>query len=417
LEFLAEYGIFLAKAVTIVVAIIAVIGAIASLGGKNKKPSEGQIEINNLTDEIEQIKEGMLEEIMSEDEYKALQKEKKKQEKEKAKAEKKRLKELKKQSKNGVQTEAELVKSGKTESSEESQPEQASAKATDDEQPTTEAGDSQQGISQDDNTNDDHTKDESPEEIKSRLFVIDFDGDVEASAVDNLREEITAIISAADPSDRVLVRLESPGGMVHAYGLAASQLSRIKAANLHLTIAVDQVAASGGYMMACVADQVIAAPFAIVGSIGVIAELPNFHRLLRHNKVDYEQHTAGEFKRTLTMFSENTDAAREKFKTELQETHDLFKQFIRDNRPSLDIDKVATGEHWYGTQALTLGLIDGIQTSDDFIVNAAKEGDVFEVSYEVKKPLAERLSFSLHSAIEKAFLSVWKRSIESRLFR
>ena len=204
---------------------------------------------------------------------------------------------------------------------------------------------------------------------------------------------------------------------MHAYGLAASQLTRIKAAGLKLVIAVDQVAASGGYMMACVADKIIAAPFAVVGSIGVVAELPNFHRLLKHNKVDYEQHTAGEYKRTLTMFSENSDTARTKFKQELEETHELFKQFIRDNRPALDIDKVATGEHWYGIQALDLGLIDHIQTSDDYIVDAAKSSDVYEITFEIKKPLAQRLSFSLQSAIERAFLSVWQKSIESRLFK
>lgn len=407
MEFLAEYGVFLAKAVTIVIAIIAVIGAIANLGSKGKKPSEGHIEINNLTEEIEQVKEGMLEEVLSEEEYKSLQKEKKKQEKEKAKAEKKRLK----QEKNKQKQASDSKGASETTQNEAKELEKSSEKT------------SQQEPSSDDNaklssSREEETNDEQDSEQNSgRLFVIDFDGDVEASAVDNLREEITAIISAAEPNDRVLVRLESPGGMVHAYGLAASQLSRIKAANLSLVIAVDQVAASGGYMMACVADHIIAAPFAVVGSIGVVAELPNFHRLLRHNKVDYEQHTAGEYKRTLTMFSENTDAAREKFKKELEETHDLFKQFIIDNRPSLDIDKVATGEHWYGTQALTLGLIDSIQTSDDFIVNAAKESDVFEVSYEVKKPLADRLSFSINSALEKAIMSVWKRSIESRLFR
>lgn len=401
MEFLAEYGVFLAKAVTIVIAIIVVIGAIANLGSKNKKPSEGHIEINNLTEEIEEVKDGMLEEVLSEEEYKSLQKEKKKQEKEKAKAEKKRLK----QDKNKQKTAPEA-------SDQETQSAEESSDKSDDSESGNET-DSDQQIAPASTASDQ----EQAEDVQSRLFVIDFDGDVEASAVDNLREEITAIISAADPNDRVLVRLESPGGMVHAYGLAASQLSRIKAANLSLTIAVDQVAASGGYMMACVADHIIAAPFAVVGSIGVVAELPNFHRLLRHNKVDYEQHTAGEYKRTLTMFSENTDAAREKFKKELEETHDLFKQFITDNRPSLDIDKVATGEHWYGTQALALGLIDSIQTSDDFIVNAAKDGDVFEVSYVVKKPLADRLSFSINSALEKAILSVWKKSIESRLFR
>ena len=371
------------------IAIIAVIGALASLGSKNKKQAEGHIEINNISEELEFVKEGMLEELLTEDEFKLLQKDRKKEEKAKAKEEKKRLKEEKrnKQSKSGKVS----VESNESQSSE--------------------------PISDSDESNSLSESNEEEKETAGRLFVINFDGDVEASAVENLREEITAIVSAASSEDRVLVKLESPGGMVHAYGLASSQLTRIKAANLSLTIAVDQVAASGGYMMACVADHIIAAPFAIVGSIGVVAEIPNFHRLLKHNKVDYEQHTAGEFKRTLTMFSENTDTARAKFKQELEETHDLFKQFIIDNRPSLDIDKVATGEHWYGTQALDLGLIDGIQTSDDFIVEAAKNSKVFEVTYQVKKPLSERLSFSVQSAIEKGMQSVMQKSLESRIFK
>jgi serine protease SohB len=393
LEFLIEYGVFLAKAITIVVAIIVVIGALANLGNKNKKSTEGHIEITNMSEDLEEVKDGMLEELLSEDDYKALQKEKKKEEKAKEKEEKQRLKELKKQQKQNKG-------SNDIEKADDVSNDDSSAEEKD----SVDSGDEQ-------------NKEQDKEQDKGRLFVLNFDGDVEASAVENLREEITAVISAADNCDSVLIRLESPGGMVHAYGLAASQLTRIKAAGLKLVIAVDQVAASGGYMMACVADEIIAAPFAVVGSIGVVAELPNFHRLLKHNKVDYEQHTAGEYKRTLTMFSENSDTARTKFKQELEETHELFKQFIRDNRPALDIDKVATGEHWYGIQALELGLIDDIKTSDDFIVDAAKSSDVYEIIYEVKKPLAQRLSFSLQSAIERAFLSVWQKSLESRLFK
>lgn len=412
MEFLAEYGIFLAKAITIVIAIVAVIGSIASMGGK-KKTNEGHIEISNMTDDFNEVKDGMLEELLSEEEYKALQKEKKKEEKVKQKEEKKRLKQEKKQAEktSNSKDSAETAKSNES-----SEPEDTKS----DKQPAKSGAESDEVVASDIETKDDaESKDEESSEAEAagRLFVINFDGDVEASAVENLREEITAIISAASKQDQVLVRLESPGGMVHSYGLAASQLSRIKAANLRLIIAVDQVAASGGYMMACVADEIIAAPFAVVGSIGVVAEIPNFHRLLKHNKVDYEQHTAGEFKRTLTMFSENTTAAREKFKQELEETHDLFKKFITDNRKGLDIDKVATGEHWYGTQAIELGLIDKIQTSDDYIVNAAANSDVYEISYEVKKPLAERLSFSVQSAFEKSLMSIWQKSLESRLFK
>ena len=409
MEFLVEYGIFLAKAITIVIAIIVVIGALVNLGSKSRKHSEGHIEITNMSDDFGHVKDGMLEELMSAEEYKALQKEKKKEDKAKHKAEKKRLKAEKSKQKKAVRG---------SEAGENVEDTKGSASDNQDESSVAELESEElKKSSESEKLEADKEPQNEQGHAKSRLFVINFDGDVEASAVENLREEITAIISAADHDDRVLVRLESPGGMVHSYGLAASQLSRIKVANLKLIIAVDQVAASGGYMMACVADEIIAAPFAVLGSIGVVAELPNFHRLLKHNKVDYEQHTAGEYKRTLTMFSENTEAARTKFKQELEETHDLFKQFIGDNRPSLDIDKVATGEHWYGTQALKLGLIDKIQTSDDYIVKVAEEIDVFEITYQVKKPLAERLSFSIQSAIEKGFLTVWQKSIESRLFK
>ncbi len=191
---------------------------------------------------------------------------------------------------------------------------------------------------------------DGPEQRK-RLYVLNFDGDIRASATDNLREEITAVLNQSTEGDEVLVKVESPGGLVHGYGLAASQLRRIRDAEVPLTIAVDKVAASGGYMMACVADRIIAAPFAVLGSIGVLAQVPNFHRLLKKHDIDFELFTAGEYKRTVTMFGENTEKGREKFTEDLEETHDLFKDFVSENRPQLDIARVATGEVWYGTRS------------------------------------------------------------------
>ncbi|GAB4349540.1 MAG: protease SohB [Gammaproteobacteria bacterium] len=226
---------------------------------------------------------------------------------------------------------------------------------------------------------------------RHRLFVLDFHGDIKASAVNSLREEITAILSVATPDDEVLVKLESAGGMVHAYGLAASQLQRIRDRNIPLTAAVDKVAASGGYMMACVADRILAAPFAILGSIGVITQLPNFHRLLKKNDIDFEQITAGEFKRTLTLFGENTDSARQKLREEVEEVHDLFKRFVTDHRPQVEIDRVATGEHWHGSRALDLKLVDELKTSDDYLLESSEKRDLYEVRYVAKKPLMTRL--------------------------
>lgn len=231
-----------------------------------------------------------------------------------------------------------------------------------------------------------------PEKGRPRLFVLHFDGDIDASETDALRRQITAILQSADSSkDKVLLCLESPGGVVHGYGLAASQLNRLKQANINLTVAVDKVAASGGYMMACVADNIIAAPFAVLGSIGVIAQLPNIHRLLKNNNVDIELHTAGKYKRTLTLLGENTDEGREKFKQDLELTHDLFKQHIATHRPQIDINSVATGETWYGQQAIDNQLADNIMTSDDFILQATQTMDVYQISIEQKQGLLERL--------------------------
>ncbi len=246
-------------------------------------------------------------------------------------------------------------------------------------------------------------------EKRKRVFVLDFNGDIRASAVDHLREEISAILQVAQPEDEVLVRLESPGGMVHGYGLAASQMRRIRDAGIRLTASVDKVAASGGYMMACVADQIIAAPFAIIGSIGVIAQLPNFNRLLKKNDIDFELHTAGEFKRTLTLFGENTNEARQKFREELEETHQLFKHFVSDNRPQVDIDGVATGEHWYGSQALDKRLVDELKTSDDYLIQASKERDLYHVEYKTPKTLPEKIMGGATQLVDELVLRLQGR--------
>ena len=213
---------------------------------------------------------------------------------------------------------------------------------------------------------------------KPRIFVLTFEGDVNASQAEALREEISAVLPEATPNDKILIRLESPGGVVHGYGLAASQLQRIKDAGIELIVAVDKVAASGGYMMACVGSKILAAPFAIIGSVGVVAQLPNFHRLLKKNDIDFETFTAGEFKRTVTIFGENTDKGRRKFESELEETHQLFKSFVSTQRPSLDIDKIATGEIWHGQQAIDKGLIDEVMTSDAYLQANSESSDLVE---------------------------------------
>lgn len=381
MEFLSEYGLFLLKTATIAVVIIIIVSMLISAGQRQRSTSKGDIKVVNLGETIKDNSQSIKNEILTNAEYKQLLKEEKERDKQQEKEAKHKLKQAKKSTKKKsiepvVTTEPQ---SDQTESAE--------------------AGDVATGGS------------------PQRMYVIDFEGDIHASGVESLREEITAILATANKNDQVMVRLESPGGLVHSYGLAASQLKRIRDAGLKLTITVDEVAASGGYMMACVADELVAAPFAVLGSIGVVAEIPNFNRLLQKANIDYEQHTAGQHKRTLTMFGQNTTVAREKFKQELEEAHDLFKTFIHENRPDLDLDKVATGEHWYGRQALQLGLVDKIQTSDDVILDALNSMDVYSIKYEIRKPLTERLSVNLYQAMDKFVLRWVQRSSQTNIFK
>lgn len=247
------------------------------------------------------------------------------------------------------------------------------------------------------------------EVAKPCLYVLDFKGSMDAHEVTSLREEISAVLAVASAQDEVLLRLESPGGVVHGYGLAASQLERLRKGGIRLTVAVDKVAASGGYMMACVADRIVAAPFAIIGSIGVVAQIPNFHRLLKKNDIDVELHTAGQFKRTLTLFGENTEQGREKFREDLNETHELFKRFVHEQRPSLDIDSVATGEHWFGSQAKEKGLIDAIGTSDDLLIAELDNHEVIAVRYSRRKHLMDRFTGSAAESVDRLLLRWWQR--------
>jgi serine protease SohB len=359
LEYIYEYGLFLAQAVTFVAAILILVAGLFAVGQRQRaEQHEGHIEIRNLNEKYKHIGETLRSVVEDPEAFKQRKKEEKKAEK---KAAKEKQKADKKKRKQGGGSEDQDVR-------------------------------------------------------RKRLYVMNFDGDIKASATDNLREEISAVLSQVQDGDEVLVRVESPGGLVHGYGLAASQLQRIREAGVPLTIAVDKVAASGGYMMACVADRIIAAPFAVIGSIGVLAQLPNFHRLLKKHDIDFELLTAGEYKRTLTLFGENTDKGREKFVEELEETHELFKRFVRDNRPSLDIDKVATGEVWYGQNALDEGLVDELSTSDTYIQAGIEDRDVFEVRFVHKKNWQEKLGMAAEGALERTFLKIWQRSGSDKHF-
>ncbi|MFN3586373.1 MAG: protease SohB [Moraxellaceae bacterium] len=335
LDLLMQYGLFLAKTVTVVVAALIVIVAVANVGNRRRHPDEGHVDVLRLNDRLEDDADELRAAVLDKKALKAHQKAEKKKQKAKEKA---------------------------------------------------------------------------AAERRPRVYVLTFHGDIRASAVESLRREITAVLALAEPGhDEIVVNLESPGGMVHSYGLAASQLARIRQQQIPLTVCVDKVAASGGYMMACLGNRILAAPFAVVGSIGVVAQMPNFHRLLQKHEIDVEVMTAGEYKRTLTVFGKNTEAGRQKFQEELDDTHLLFKEFVTAQRPKLDIERVATGEHWYGQRALDLGLVDELRTSDEYLSARAKEADVFVVRFVRKQALMNRLGLAAEAGVDRLLLRWWQR--------
>ena len=246
---------------------------------------------------------------------------------------------------------------------------------------------------------DKHTK-----EAHERIWVLDFHGDIKASATEHFSEEISALIDVAEPNDEVIIRLESGGGLVHAYGLAAAQLDRLRDADLKTTVCIDKVAASGGYLMACTAEHIKAAPFAVIGSIGVVAQIPNIHRLLKRHDIDVELLTAGKYKRTLTMLGENTEEGREKFIDDLENTHRLFKDYVAKRRPEMDIDALATGEIWYGHEALEKQLVDSVQTSEAYLTHRMKTSRVFQVRLEAPQTMARKLGLAMETGVERAVL-------------
>ena len=253
------------------------------------------------------------------------------------------------------------------------------------------------------------------QEPGKRIYVLAFKGDLRASAVKRLGAEIDAVLIAARAgTDEAVIRIESPGGTVTGYGLAAAEILRLRERKINVTASVDQVAASGGYMMACAADRIVAAPFAIVGSIGVVAPVPNLHRLLKKNEIDFEEITAGEFKRTVSVLGEITPAGREHFREKLDTTHHAFKAHVAQCRPNVDIERVANGDYWLAREALSLGLVDEIMTGDELLFRSRDGARLYEVSTEARKTLLQQLLSGLGGTAQKAIDAATARFMSGR---
>ena len=339
MEFIIQYGVFLLKVITIVIAILLPVLMIINSSKGKSAGDKGHLQIKNLSDQFESMGNALQGALMDGKTFKKFRKD----------LDKKKKKE-----------------------------------------------------------------DKTPAKDQQSIFVLNFNGDIQASEVDKLKHEINAILLSETKCKEVVLKVESGGGSAYAYGLCAAELKRLIDNKIKLTVCIDKVAASGGYLMSCVATKIVAAPWALVGSIGVIAQMPNINKLLKKNLVDFEMHTAGEFKRTLTVFGENTEEGRDKFKSELEDLHVIFKDFVKDNRPEIDTSVVATGEVWQGEKALEVGLIDEICTSDDYLVTLSKKFKLFEIEYVEKKNLSERFAFAAETFLNRTFLRIYDTLNKSR---
>ena len=339
MEFIIQYGVFLLKVITIVIAILLPVLMIINSSKGKSAGDKGHLQIKNLSDQFESMGNALQGALMDGKTFKKFRKD----------LDKKKKKE-----------------------------------------------------------------DKTPAKDQQSIFVLNFNGDIQASEVDKLKHEINAILLSETKCKEVVLKVESGGGSAYAYGLCAAELKRLIDNKIKLTVCIDKVAASGGYLMSCVATKIVAAPWALVGSIGVIAQMPNINKLLKKNLVDFEMHTAGEFKRTLTVFGENTEEGRDKFKSELEDLHVIFKDFVKDNRPEIDTSIVATGEVWQGEKALEVGLIDEICTSDDYLVTLSKKFKLFEIEYVEKKNLSERFAFAAETFLNRTFLRIYDTLNKSR---
>lgn len=235
--------------------------------------------------------------------------------------------------------------------------------------------------------------------VRKTAVLLSFNGDINATEVIEFGRAVSMIVQMKDLVSEVYIIINSGGGVVNGYGLLASEIERLHYSEIETYALIDQVAASGGYMAACVANHVVAAPFAYIGSIGVVSEMPNFNQILSDNGINIEQHTAGKSKRTVTPLGKITDEDRNEFKKKLERIHRSFINHVSHYRNINDADEnknsiIFSGDYWIAeeTVELELGLVDEISTSQEFLLDKMKEYNIIEITFQENKTKKSKLS-------------------------
>lgn len=244
------------------------------------------------------------------------------------------------------------------------------------------------------------------------LAVLTFVGDIGAKQYKSFGQLIDEVIINKSEIDEVVVVVNSPGGAVSPYGNVYSQMERVRDAGLKLTVCIDVVAASGGYLMSLPAHKIIAAPFSMVGSVGVMAFVPNLRGLLEDYNINPRTFTAGKYKRTVSLTDEATEEEVEKFKQQLNAIHRLFLEAVKKYRKDVKMEVVETGEHWTARESveLGLGLVDDIATSQQYLLEANRDRDLIILSQKRGFWEGGLLSRFVQGVIEKIELRLFGQS-------
>ncbi|WP_343192796.1 S49 family peptidase [Buchnera aphidicola (Taiwanaphis decaspermi)] len=230
---------------------------------------------------------------------------------------------------------------------------------------------------------------------KSNLYILDYNDKIKKNKIKKLREEISSIILVAKKNDEVLLRLENTSDIVYEYGLVIAQLQRLRKKGIKLIISIDKIVSNGGYIIACVADHISASPFSIIGPINIVVNIPNIDKYTQTSNLNNQLNDCNTFTK-LTLIKNNTKIYVNKIFNKLDIKKYIRNSFIKDMRPSLNLNKIFNQNYWIGENAINEKLIDSINTSDDILFSKKDTHNLLKIKYVYKSNIVEKYIVTLN---------------------
>ena len=203
----------------------------------------------------------------------------------------------------------------------------------------------------------------------------------------------------------IAISINSPGGSPVQSHLIYSYIKTLAKKNKKkVLVFAEDVAASGGYLIACAGDEIYANSSSIIGSIGVISASFGFQDAIKKIGIQRRVYTAGKNKSTLDPFVEEKDEDIERLKKIQLELHSDFINVVKESRASklIDIEKnnTFTGEFWSGSTSLKIGLIDGVGNAEQVLKEKFGEDVIIKKLEKPKGFIAKKLSASIDSQVD-----------------